>query len=366
MLKIRLILILLAIGIVGCGSEDDPIIIEDDLMDITYSPKAYDLVIPEHFPKMSIPADNPLTVDGVALGRHLFYDPILSRDSTMSCATCHNQKAAFTDNKALSEGIDGILGRRSAMSLVDVGFHTNGFFWDGSSESLESQALLPVEDPIELHDTWHNVEDKLRRHLNYPVLFRKAFGISKREEITKELAAKAMAQFERSLVSSGTAKYDRVVQGLDVFTDQELQGHDIYFDINDDISRHAECGHCHNAPLFTINDFANNGIDDVDGQVLSDLGRGAVTKVTFDNGKFKIPTIRNLASTAPYMHDGRLSTLDEVLDHYITGGHPSRNLDPVLRPLNMSADDRAALKAFIATLQDDAFLNDPRYASPFK
>jgi len=339
--------------------------IDDDLTSIQYAPVDYDLQVPNHFPIMPIPSDNPLTVEGVKLGRHLFYDPILSRDSSMSCASCHDQAGAFTDNLKVSEGIDGIKGRRSAMSLIDIGFHTNGFFWDGRSQTIEEQAAIPVEDPIELHDMWPNVEQKLQRHSDYPAMFRKAFGITERSEISEDLTTKAIAQFERSLVSSGNAKYDRVVSGTDVFTDEELRGHNIFFDIEEDISRHAECGHCHNAPLFTITTFANNGLDNVDGGNLLDEGLGAINKVEFDKGKFKIPTLRNIFNSAPYMHDGRFLTIDEVLDHYISGGHSSRNLDPVLRPLSVNEEDRAALKAFIRTLQDDEFLNDPRYASPF-
>ena len=347
-----------------CCDADEPIV-EDMLISIPYAPEEYDLQIPSHFPKMPIPANNPLTVAGVKLGRHLFYDTILSIDSTMSCATCHHQEAAFTDSEAVSLGVDGIEGRRSSMSLIDIGFHTNGLFWDGREQLLETQAEVPVEDPIELHDSWPNVERKLQRHEDYPILFRKAFGIEQKVEITKDLAVKAIAQFERSIVSSGTAKYDRVIEGTDVFTYDELRGHNIFFDIEEDISRHAECGHCHNAPLFTINSFANNGIDDVDDGNLLDYGFGEFTNVDFDNGKFKIPTLRNIFSSAPYMHDGRFLTIDEVLDHYISGGHPSRNLDPVLRPLEINSEDRIALKAFLRTLQDDQVLSDPRFSSPF-
>ncbi|MFT4566890.1 MAG: cytochrome c peroxidase [Saprospiraceae bacterium] len=347
-----------------CCSADETML-DNSLSDIPYLPEAYNLQVPTHFPQMPIPTDNPLTVDGVRLGRHLFYDPILSRDSTLSCASCHHQQSAFTDNEMVSEGVDGTLGRRSSMSLIDIGFHTNGFFWDGRTLTLEEQAEIPVEDPVEMHEMWGNVEKKFQRHKDYPILFRKAFGIEEKIEITKELAVKAIAQFERTLVSSGTAKYDRVVAGTDVFTDEELKGHNIFFDIEDDISRHAECGHCHNAPLFTITTFANNGIDNVDEGNLLDKGLAEFTNVDFDNGKFKITTLRNIFNTAPYMHDGRFSTIDEVLDHYISGGHASRNLDPVLRPLNIGEEDRAALKAFIGTLQDEEVLNDLRYASPF-
>ena len=148
-----------------------------DLTDIPYEPVDYELVVPCGFPTMEIPADNPLTVDGVQLGRFLFYDPILSADSTMSCASCHLPSGVFTDNLAVSTGIDGIAGTRSSMSLLNVGYFYNGLFWDGRASTLEEQALLPVEDPIEMHNTWPNVVAKLQVHENYPKMFRKAFGI---------------------------------------------------------------------------------------------------------------------------------------------------------------------------------------------
>lgn len=359
-----LIFIYGAIIVTSCDGEGPGIPDPGDLSDIPYAPEPYELVIPDNYPQMVIPQDNPLTIEGVDLGRRLFYDPILSADSTMSCASCHLQSAGFTDNLPVSPGVDKINGRRSSMSLIDIGFHTQGFFWDGRSATLEEQALVPVEDPIELHESWPNVVTKFMRHDDYPRHFREAFGIDHINQISKELAGMAIAQFERSIVSSGESKYDRVVNGLDVFTDEELYGHNIFFDIEPDMTRHAECGHCHNAPLFTINDFANNGIDDTDESLL-DEGRKEVTGMSLDMGTFKIPTLRNIFLTAPYMHDGRFQTVEEVIDHYSTGGHPARNLDPVLRELSLNAEDRSALIAFIRTLEDPDVLNDDRYSSPF-
>jgi len=338
----------------------------NNLTDTPYSPVEYILDIPEGFPQMIVPEDNPMTVDGVELGRHLFYDAILSIDSTQSCSSCHLIQSSFTDNLSVSLGVDGVAGQRSSMSLLNVGFHNTGLFWDGRVNTLEEQALLPVEDPIELNDTWPNVEIKLRRSLLYPTMFRKAFGIEDKTEINRDLTVKAIAQFERSLISSGNSKYDRVVAGTDVFTDQELDGFEIFFDINEDQSLHAECGHCHNAPLFTTNEFFNNGIDRVASlDDFDDEGRGKVTGLAFDNGSFKVPTLRNIENTAPFMHDGRFQTLDEVIDHYVSGGNPVDNLGAVLRPLSLNEQNRKALKAFIFTLQDDDFLKNPSFASPF-
>ena len=336
------------------------------LTDINFAPIPYTASIPSSFPQLEIPEDNPLTVQGIELGRHLFYDPILSSDSTISCSSCHLPTGNFTDNRKTSAGVTGESGDRSSMTLLNVGYANTGLFWDGGTGTLEEQALLPVEDPIELHDTWPNVESKLQRHQDYPALFRKAFGIEETSEITRELAVKAIAQFERIIISSGNSKYDRVIAGLDVFSDLELDGHDIFFDINEDVTRHAECGHCHNAPLFTTNEFFNNGLDGVSSLTdFIDKGRGEHTGRLFDMGTFKVPTLRNIQHSAPYMHDGRFETLDEVIDHYVSGGNHADNLAPVLRPLNLNAYDRSALIAFINTLEDLDLINNPQLSNPF-
>lgn len=345
----------------ACDKDMSPMSLEE----IEFDPQPYEFNLPDHFPQMIIPESNPMTVEGVALGRRLFFDPILSADNTLSCAGCHIPAANFTDNLAVSPGIDGITGVRSSMSLLNIGFNNNGFFWDGRVRSLEEQALLPVEDPIELHNTWTDVVADLQIDDVYPELFRRAFGITERTDITKELAARAIAQFERSLVSSGQSKYDRVISGDAVFTDEELLGHNIFFDIDPDVRRHAECGHCHNAPLFTTNEFFNNGLEDTDMENLADVGLQEVTGRVFDAGKFRVPTLRNIELSAPYMHDGRHATLDEVLDHYDRGVVFARNVDPNLRVLEMTADDRRALIAFIRTLADPDFTSDDRYNSPF-
>ena len=358
----RLASLLVLILFVACCEEMPA---PSNLLDIPYEPTDYNLEIPDHFPKMIIPEDNPLTDQGVTLGRRLFYDPILSADNSMSCSSCHLPQGSFTDNNSVSVGIDGIPGQRSSMSLLDIGFNNNGLFWDGRVATLEEQALLPVEDPIELHHTWPDVIEELKAHQLYPKLYREAFGISDTSEITKELSAKALAQFERTLVSSGASKYDQIIDGIAVFTDEELLGHNIFFDIEPDVRRHAECGHCHNAPLFTTNEYFNNGLDNPDSGSLSDIGRGEVTGTPFDNGKFRVPTLRNIFKSAPYMHDGRFATFDDVLDHYDAKVQFSRNVDPNLRVLNLSATDRAALMAFIKTLEDPVFTSDTRYQSPF-
>ncbi len=355
----------------GGGTIDDDMLSADDLTDITYDPQTYELVVPCDFPEMEIPSDNPMTVDGVELGRFLFYDPILSADSTMSCSSCHLPSGSFTDNEAVSIGIDGVAGTRSSMSLLNVGYFYTGLFWDGRVTTLEEQALLPVEDEIELHTTWPEVEVKLKRSEIYPTMFRKAFGIESKEEITKFLAAKAIAQFERSLVSSGQSKFDQARCEPGVFLDPlELEGFELFtFEENE----HPGCTHCHKtiAQLFTDNRFVNNGITDVGGTAVENLenfpdkGLGAVTGNIFDNGKFRTPSLRNIANSAPYMHDGSLNTLEEVIDHYSSGGFSAANSDANVMPFPLTDQEKAALLAFLRTLDDDAFMNNPAHQNPF-
>lgn len=349
--------------IAGCGKE--PIVDPGDLADIPYKPTPYVVPVPPGFPAMEIPPDNPLTVEGIWLGRKLFYDPILSADSTMSCASCHAQDMNFTDNLPVSPGITGALGRRSSMSLLNVAFHYDGFFWDGRSPTLEEQALLPVEDPVELHESWPNVEAKLRRHTVYPSDFRKAFGITHSSQITRDLAVKAIAQFERTMVSSGMSKYDRFVRGEVFLTDSEYNGYDMFFDLSSDFPD-AECAHCHAPPLFTTNEFRNNGIEPI-GSIFDfgDKGRGEVTGDPADFGKFKTPTLRNIEFTAPYMHDGRFTTLMEVLDHYNSGGHRQENTDGFIYRLRLTQQEKLDIISFLMTLSDPDFLTNPDFSNPF-
>ncbi|TNE66992.1 MAG: cytochrome C peroxidase [Bacteroidetes bacterium] len=354
---------------------------EQDLTHIPYAPQAYTVVKPDHFPQVPIPADNPLTVDGVQLGRRLFYDPILSADSTQSCSSCHLPQGSFTDNMATSVGIDGIFGRRSAMSLLNVAYATNGLFWDGRSPTLEDQALRPVEDPIEMHNTWPNVIAKLKAHPTYPELFRKAFGIRNTSEITSELAAKSIAQFERILISSGTSRFDLYLQGdTDALDDDELDGKLMFFDEGAVVGLpDAQCFHCHGGLTLTGNQYFNNGLDSVAAlEDFPDRGRGEVTGNPYDNGKFRSPTLRNIALSGPYMHDGRFATLDEVLEHYSGNGKGVINEDPFIRQIGfpvpgtnpvqysgLTPSQKQALVKFLHTLTDTTFINNPDIQNPF-
>ena len=358
------------VGITACADDDMPEI-KGDLEHIAYDPQALEVDVPEGMPPLTSPAGNPLTVDGVKLGRFLFYDPILSKDSTMSCFSCHFPQGAFTDNLALSPGVDGIAGKRSAMSLENVGFYNNGLFWDGRAHTLEEQALQPIENPLELNVSWETVEKRLRRHPEYPIMFRKAFGINDSKEIDRELAARAIAQFERTLVSSGTSKFDRKFLKKEIgvdFSEAEVRGFDLFFDMPDSPLPDAQCFHCHNMPLFTTNEYFNNGLQQA--ATLDDFpdpGRGAITGNKIDNGKMRAPSLRNVMLTAPYMHDGRFATIEEVLDFYNQGIHFSTNLDEnLLIPMGLTPQMKTDIIAFLQTLTDTAFVNNPAYGNPFE
>ncbi len=325
-----------------------------ELTHTSYRPKPYPYNLPEGFPRFEVPKDNPGTVEGVSLGEKLFFDPLLSADNTMSCSSCHFPHLAMTDKKARSTGIDGKEGIRSAMSLINVAYYREGLFWDGRVKTLEEQALLPVEDSVELHNSWDEVLNRLKKHSEYPALFRKAFGISSIEEMDKYLAVKAIAQYERSLIS-GNTKFDRFRRGEAVLSEEEMRGYELFFDASPDLPD-AECGHCHNAPLMTTNEYLNNGISEAfTTEDFTDKGYGLITGNPLDNGKFRVPSLRNIILTAPYMHDGRFKTLEEVIEHYNSGGKHGPNVSPLIRPLNLNEVQKRQLIAFLETLTDPNF-----------
>jgi len=354
-LKIRIYILGLAALLLSCSGEDD------GYSPVDTSPTSINLEIPQIFadnilPPV-IPLDNPLTQQGVALGKRLFFDQILSGDQTISCANCHSPQNAFTDNTPTSTGIDGINGIRNSMPLFNLAWNYNErFAWDGKELSLERQALEPVENPVEMHSNWEDVVNRLQNHPDYPQLFEGAFETT---TITKELAVKAIAQFERTLISANS-KFDRYSLGQVTLTAQELSGLDIF--LRED---KGDCFHCHgnpSNPLWTNNDFHNNGF----GATFTDLGLGAVTGDPNDNGKFRTPSLRNLAFTAPYMHDGRFATLDEVIDFYSEGLQNSATIDPLMKNVaqggvQLSDEDKEDLKAFLLTLSDPSFLTNPAF-----
>lgn len=344
-----------------------------DLIDIAYDPTPYPMIQPTDFPLMDIPTDNPMTKEGFELGRRLFYDVRLSKDNSMSCASCHLPELGFTDGLAFSTGVDGEQTRRSSMSVVNVGYFANGLFWDGRALTLEEQALQPVTDAIELINTWAVVEEMMKGDDEYPAMFRRAFGIDDTSDIDSLLAAKAIAQFERGLVSH-TSKYDKWVLERDFsyeFTDSESRGQEMYFDLGSEAGGSglpdAQCFHCHEGALLTNGQFFNNGIEDYPNLAdFPDKGFGEVTGDEADFGKFKAPTLRNIELTAPYMHDGRFATLEEVIEHYNSGVHFSTNLDVNLRdPLNLNESQKEDLLNFLKTFTDTEFVENPEFHNPF-
>jgi len=339
---------------------------DSDLIEGVYAPVDYVFDLPDWMPQPIIPEDNPMTVAGVELGRKLFYDPILSADSTQSCASCHRQELAFTDGRVFSVGIRGLEGRRNAMSLVNMGYNARGLFWDGRSKTLEDQALVPIEDHLEMDNTWENVEQTLRAHPEYPQQFRAAFGIERSTELDRDLVVKAMAQFERTLISY-QSRYDDIVWERNGFpTDSEQRGLELFFIEDNQSVEHPGCSHCHFNPHFTDHSFKNNGLDSV--ATLADFpdrGRGEVTNSIYDNGKFRVPSLRNVALTAPYMHDGRFATLEEVVEHYGSGGHGIINEDPNIRPFTLTERDKQDLISFLHMLTDTTFTQKEAFSNPF-
>ena len=348
----------------SCQDTGPDSIPDEDITHIPYQPVHYTVKLPAGFPALEQPADNPMTIDGIALGRKLFYDPILSIDSTVSCSSCHAPSKSFSDGLAFSQGVSGIT-RRGSIGLINVGLTYHGLFWDGRASTLEQLALIPVEDPIEMGESWDRVEQKLRQHPDYPGDFRKAFGIEKVSGVSRDLAAMAIAQFLRSIVSGGNSKFDRYIRGEIFLEENEFNGYLMFFDRDQSVPR-AECGHCHNEPLFATNDYFNNGLQEAQDLLgFADQGLGKVTGIASDNGKFKPPTLRNLVFTAPYMHDGRFKTLQEVIDHYNSGGKYSPNKSTFLYPLHLTESQKADLLAFLLTLTDSTTVTNPAYQSPF-
>ena len=349
--------------------EQDLPIKKNECIPDNYEPTPYELKVPLTFPKPKIPADNPLTVEGIRLGRHLFWDPILSKDSTLACAGCHAPNLGYGDSLKTSIGVEGVAGKRNSMPLFNLAW-TPQFLWDGSAASLEEQILNPVRDPIEMHLDWLTAAKRLQSHPDYPDMFAKAFGLCSPIDSTN--VAKAIAQFLRTMISAGS-KFDKhtgVSEPVMQLTDSELEGFLLLTGVNDD---DAHCVHCHNTPLFAVTDgyFTNNGLDAwEDPSELSDWGLGGFTGNTADIAKFKNASLRNIELTAPYMHDGRFQTLEEVIDHYISGVHLSPTVDFNIKVnfvdgLKLPENGREDLLAFLKTLTDWEFVNDTAFHSPF-
>ncbi len=336
---------------------------------VSFIPTPYAIDIPSHFPQMNIPEDNPMTEEGIELGRFLFYETKLSGDNTMSCASCHQLNSSFADNVALPLGIQGIAGTRNSMPLFNLGWD-DFFTWDGRKTSLEGQILEPVPNPIEMHLKWTDAVDKLQLDVSYRNKFFRAFG---EEGIDSIKVAKSIAQFIRTIISANST-FDvmyKFENGLPLTTSENSTlgnieaevwaGYDLFKSLNG-----ADCFHCHNGPLMRVKKFSNNGLD----MVFSDQGRALVTQNINDEGKFKVPSLRNLSATGPYMHDGRFNSLEEVIEHYSTGIQQSETLDPLIEFANQGGVqldelEKQWLKKFLLSLNDTTYINNPKFKDPF-
>lgn len=368
MKKVNYLSFLLLIGFFSCNKPEE----------MKPEPIELELNAPVYFGEFNnrIPEDNPLTEKGFQLGRMLFYEKKLSGDNSMSCGSCHQQEKAFTDGLAVSKGIDGVAGEVSAMSLVNM-LWAEKFAWNGRMQSIEEQSVDPVTNPVEMHTSFEAAIEKLEAD-GYTALFSEVFGSP---EITEERIGKALSQFQRSLIS-GNSKYDQYLRNEYQATSQEIRGMQLFFThpIPGQL-RGGNCGDCHLGPLTSgaidgFQGFHNNGLDkDED----LDSGLMEVTGKPEDKGRFKTPSLRNIALTAPYMHDGRFQTLEEVLDHYNENIKKSETLDLLIKEgsnepidpnepvrLFLTDQEKEDIIAFLHMLTDEEFVNNSRFSNPFE
>jgi cytochrome c peroxidase len=343
---------------------------KDNGGDDPFKTTPYNFPQPSNFRAAEVDPANPLTEEGVKLGHRLFFERQLSKDGSLSCAGCHRPENAFSDPRRFSLGVDGTPSKRQAMSLINLAW-SDQFFWDGRSATLREQALLPVPDPTEMHLSWQEAVTRLQGISGYPELFNKAFGTDK---ITKELVANALEQYQKALVSYN-APFDKYLRGEGTLSPSAMRGMQMFND------EKADCFHCHSTPEMFVHPaqiFGNNGLDLVDNlDGFADKGLGGFTGNPQDNGRFKVPSLRNLTMTAPYMHDGRFQTLDEVIDFYNEGPKISPTLDPIMIAeanrrvlqfgrwgLGLTPQEKADLKAFLVALTDSTILSNPLFRPP--
>jgi cytochrome c peroxidase len=305
------------------------------------------LKVPAGFPEPVFPADNALSPQRWALGKRLFYDPVLSRDSTLSCASCHRAAQAFADSLPFSPGVGGLPGTRNAPTLANVAYHPY-LLREGGVPTLEMQVLVPIQEHNEFDFNIVLVAERLQRDTAFVQASLEAYGRTPDPFVL----TRALACFERTLLS-GESRYDREVfqQRPGSLDAAEKRGMDLFF------SDKAGCSGCHGGFNFTAYAFENNGLY----AQYADPGRFRLTGKEDDRGRFKVPTLRNVARTAPYMHDGSLPTLEQVVEHYDFGGKGHPNQSPLVRPLGLTAQEKAGLVAFLRALTDEAFLSDPKF-----
>ncbi len=295
--------------------------------------------IPRGFPYPLIPVDNQPTKNRIALGKQLFLDPILSKDSTISCASCHKESAAFADGLPKSKGINGNFALRNAPTIINCAYlpYTT---WDGGVPTLEQQVLVPIANPLEMGFDINKVVERLKRDRNYVSLFKSAY----QQGPSVYTLTRAIACYERSLLSTGS-RYDRFLYEKDTtaLTQSEKKGKDLFF------GERGECFHCHGEYNFTDYSFKNNGLS----EIYADSGRARITLSRSDVGKFKVPSLRNIARTAPYMHNGSIVTLELAVDHYARGGYAHPNKSGLIKPINLTDKEKSELVDFLKALSDD-------------
>ncbi|MEZ4797623.1 MAG: cytochrome c peroxidase [Flavobacteriaceae bacterium] len=384
----NLFILILTFGLVSCSNDVNYNPIENNIINIPDEPFNYvNLSLPSHFtndvPGQPLPTsingldntpnDNPITNEGATLGRVLFYDKSLSANGTIACASCHKQDKGFSDNAILSIGFNGGLTGRHSMTLINSRYYQRGrFFWDERASTLEEQVLQPFQDPVEMGMTLEQVVSAVQEQDFYPELFEDAFGS---QDINSDRISKALSQFVRSIVSY-SSKYDEgralsTSPGANFpnFTDEENLGKNLFFQTIPNGG--GACFGCHTTEAFVSANPGpqNNGLD----LATTDLGAGAVFNNPIFEGRFKTSTLRNIELTAPYMHDGRFATLEEVVEHYNSGIKAHPTLSPALTDdngnpvqLNFTDTEKAALVAFLKTLTDNSISTEEKWSNPFE
>ncbi len=332
MKRCRILIIFLPVVLLlaGCKKEASP-------GKSTYAPTPHEFTIPPGFPNMIIPPDNPATEEGILLGRMLFYDPIIDFGSQRSCGQCHVQGTSFS-----SPGVN-------SLHLINLAWN-NAFLWNGKVEGVLEEIML-----FEVEEFFYTDVDRLNEDYKYRGFFRNAFGT---DTITSKEVAYALAQFIRSLITSNS-KWDKVLKGEAALTPEEDNGRKLFY------TEKADCFHCHGTILFTDNFYHNNGLDSLPAQ-----GREEVTGDPDDRGRFKSPTLRNIGLTAPYMHDGRFKTLEEVITFYSEQVKWSPTIDPLMKKVNqggvhLTPQEKLDLLSFLKTLTDTAFVSNPAFSDPY-
>jgi len=330
-------------GVVGCSGSDAVSDSDPSSLSNSTSPAGF----PKGTNRDQAPADNALTENRALLGKRLFYDPLLSRTNDVSCATCHQQAYGFSDPKPVSTGVDGRTGTRNAPSVANAAWGRS-FFWDGRARTLEEQAAQPIENPLEMDLSLSDAVARVAAEPSYLDGFQKAYG----EAPSEETLPKALASFVRTLVS-GNSPYDRHLRGDDSdFGPQRQRGEALF------LSEKCECFHCHPGGALSNEGYFNDGSYIAGG----DTGRQQVSGRVGDIGKFKVPGLRNIALSAPYMHDGSIPSLEAVIEMYDAGGRGDPTTDPLIKPMSLTSEEKADLLEFLNSFTDPTFIEDPRFA----